>query len=262
MAPAAQASHDSMCRSVPQIPALRTRMRTSLMPISGSGTSSSPSPGPDVTFTRARMDTSRANGWPPSRPTALRRPLEGRSASSPRYRGRRNGRRVRAIRPYRDAAAEVTLSGTTEEGRTPEAFPPGVPANSSRGHILVHSHPITVRAVSVHHGPRAFEQVRRTDAKGTRSRLPRTGRGQTRRPSRRKNLGVESRPTPAWRRASSAARAGVVPLRAGHGPHASPDLRTHPGRCRGSTSWSSDTPWMCVSCYLCAVRCPPEDPHP
>ena len=24
----------------------------------------------------------------------------------------------------------------------------------------------------------------------------------------------------------------------------------------------SNTPWMCVSCYFCAVRCPQEDPHP
>ena len=43
---AAHASQPSMWRSVPQIPVLWTRMRTSLIPISGSGTVSRLSPGP------------------------------------------------------------------------------------------------------------------------------------------------------------------------------------------------------------------------
>src|ERR1039458_2415112 len=42
-----------MCRSVPQIPVMRTRTLTSLMPISGSGTSSSQRPQLGLLFTRA-----------------------------------------------------------------------------------------------------------------------------------------------------------------------------------------------------------------
>ena len=42
----AQASQTAMCRSVPQIPVLWTRIRTSLMAIGGSGTSISSRPGP------------------------------------------------------------------------------------------------------------------------------------------------------------------------------------------------------------------------
>ena len=43
---AAHGSHDSMWRSVPQMPVLWTRIRTSLMPIVGIGTSRSSRPGP------------------------------------------------------------------------------------------------------------------------------------------------------------------------------------------------------------------------
>ena len=50
----AHASHEWMCRSVPQMPVLRTRIRTSLIPISGSGTSSSQSPGSAFALTSAR----------------------------------------------------------------------------------------------------------------------------------------------------------------------------------------------------------------
>src|SRR5260370_22171254 len=42
-----------MCRSVPQMPARRTLIRTSLIPISGSGTSSSHSPGSRLLLTSA-----------------------------------------------------------------------------------------------------------------------------------------------------------------------------------------------------------------
>src|SRR5690349_12582834 len=52
---AAHASHDSIWRSVPQMPVLRTRMRTSLMPGTGTGTSRSVSPGPASVFTSASM---------------------------------------------------------------------------------------------------------------------------------------------------------------------------------------------------------------
>src|SRR4051794_11426715 len=51
----AQASQLEMCRSVPQIPVRSTRIRTSLMPISGSGTSWSHSPGSGRAFTSARI---------------------------------------------------------------------------------------------------------------------------------------------------------------------------------------------------------------
>src|SRR5579872_3534923 len=44
-----------MCRSVPQIPARRTRMRTSLMPNVGFGTSSSQRPGSRLLLTSAFM---------------------------------------------------------------------------------------------------------------------------------------------------------------------------------------------------------------
>src|SRR5579862_2698098 len=46
-----------MWRSVPQIPVLWTRIRTSLIPISGSGTSSSRSPSPGSALTSARMSS-------------------------------------------------------------------------------------------------------------------------------------------------------------------------------------------------------------
>src|SRR4051794_12251456 len=51
----AQLSQRSMWTSVPQIPVRRTRIRTSLMPCSGSGTSSSHRPGSARLFTRARI---------------------------------------------------------------------------------------------------------------------------------------------------------------------------------------------------------------
>src|ERR1051326_6512449 len=44
-----------MCKSVPQMPVLRTRISTSLIPISGSGTSRSVRPGFDSVLARARM---------------------------------------------------------------------------------------------------------------------------------------------------------------------------------------------------------------
>src|SRR5262245_3321629 len=44
-----------MCRSVPQMPVLWTRMSTSLMPALGSGTSWSQRPGSDFALTRAFM---------------------------------------------------------------------------------------------------------------------------------------------------------------------------------------------------------------
>src|SRR6266436_869146 len=48
-----------MCRSVPQIPVFETRIRTSLIPISGSGTSSSQRPSVALALTSARMRASR-----------------------------------------------------------------------------------------------------------------------------------------------------------------------------------------------------------
>ncbi len=51
----AQASHRSMCTSVPQIPVLCTRTSTSLIPISGTGTSRIQMPGSRSAFTNARI---------------------------------------------------------------------------------------------------------------------------------------------------------------------------------------------------------------
>src|SRR3954468_20551054 len=51
----AQASQRWMCTSVPQMPVRCTRIRTSLMPYSGSGTSSSQRPGSGRLFTSARI---------------------------------------------------------------------------------------------------------------------------------------------------------------------------------------------------------------
>src|SRR5581483_8812898 len=56
MVRAAQWSQSWMCKSVPQIPVLRTAIRTSLIPSSGSGTSSSRNPGPRSALTSARTD--------------------------------------------------------------------------------------------------------------------------------------------------------------------------------------------------------------
>ena len=51
----AQLSHSQMCRSVPQTPACRTRIRTSVEPQVGLATSRSSIPGPGPAFTRARI---------------------------------------------------------------------------------------------------------------------------------------------------------------------------------------------------------------
>ena len=51
----AQASHFQMCRSVPQMPVLWTRIRTSLGPVVGSGISSSQRPASDRLLTSAFM---------------------------------------------------------------------------------------------------------------------------------------------------------------------------------------------------------------
>src|SRR5229473_287709 len=53
-----------MCRSVPQMPARRTRISTSLMPMVGSGTSSSHSPGSDLLLTSAFIRWKRARRSP------------------------------------------------------------------------------------------------------------------------------------------------------------------------------------------------------
>ncbi len=59
---AAQSSHDSMCRSVPQIPVRSTRSLTSAGPGCGSGTSVSRNPGPWASLTRAFTHSS-ARRW-------------------------------------------------------------------------------------------------------------------------------------------------------------------------------------------------------
>src|SRR6185295_18726856 len=51
----AQSFQSKMCRSVPQIPVRSTRIRTSLMPISGSGTCVSVRPGPGACLVRASI---------------------------------------------------------------------------------------------------------------------------------------------------------------------------------------------------------------
>src|SRR5579862_1106877 len=100
----AQPSQASMCRSVPQIPVLWTRIRTSLMPGTGFGTRSRRRPGPASVFTSASipgLGLSLARG---------RRRGAGRSGCVGR--GRRVGRggRVRRAR-RRGRAGAVELLG-------------------------------------------------------------------------------------------------------------------------------------------------------
>src|SRR4029078_10455148 len=58
----AHGSQSAMCRSVPQMPVLCTRIRTSLIDIAGSGTSRSSRPGPGVDFTSACMVRAYSDG--------------------------------------------------------------------------------------------------------------------------------------------------------------------------------------------------------
>ena len=60
---AAHGSHDSMWRSVPQMPVLRTWTRTSLIPISGRGTSPSSSPAAGRVLTKAHIAWRSAGTW-------------------------------------------------------------------------------------------------------------------------------------------------------------------------------------------------------
>src|SRR5664280_549415 len=64
---AAQGSHASMWRSVPQIPVRWTRIRTSLIPTAGSGQSRSSRPGPSADLTRASIVSSLGVRRPASR---------------------------------------------------------------------------------------------------------------------------------------------------------------------------------------------------
>ena len=106
---AAHASHDSMCRSVPQMPVLWTRIRTSLMPISGLRHLLEPQPGPRVDLDQGehqagvpiscRISSARARSR-----RGRRRGLGRRCAGRGRRRRRRSGRRsaCRAGRRRRD----------------------------------------------------------------------------------------------------------------------------------------------------------------
>src|SRR6476619_5425559 len=58
----AHGSQSAMCRSVPQMPVLCTRIRTSLIDISGSGTSRSSRPGPAVDLTSACITRAYSDG--------------------------------------------------------------------------------------------------------------------------------------------------------------------------------------------------------
>jgi hypothetical protein len=120
---AAHGSHDSMWRSVPQIPVRWTRMRTSLMPTAGSGTSMSRRPGRAAVLTRAsigpasvRLRRRRVTRWrgclwrrgrprwperrrPGSRPTRCPRSRSGHDLPAPgRSAGRGRRRRPTASR--------------------------------------------------------------------------------------------------------------------------------------------------------------------
>ena len=99
---AAQLSHDSMCRSVPQIPVLWTRIRTSLMPIVGRGTSWSRSPGPASALTRASI---RLGGARCDQLGA------GAVLAAGRCRRRGAGRRRRRTRPATRRTARASAAG-------------------------------------------------------------------------------------------------------------------------------------------------------
>ena len=111
---AAHGSHDSMCRSVPQIPVLWTRIRTSLIPIVGSGTSRRTSPGPASGLTRASTGgrSARAGG---AAALALGLAL-GLAARA---------RRRAAGRARRRAARSTPGSGSGSGGRSRAARAPG-----------------------------------------------------------------------------------------------------------------------------------------
>ena len=94
----AQASHEWMCRSVPQMPVLRTRISTSLIPTSGSGTSSSQSPGSAFAFTSARTAPLLA-GIAEARAPQPQNDVDGRGHHAPAR--RRGARREHRRRPRR-----------------------------------------------------------------------------------------------------------------------------------------------------------------
>src|SRR3954452_2230906 len=109
---AAHASQDSMWMSVPQMPVLRTRMRTSLMPGRGSGTVSSVTPGPGAAFTSASIGPPRL-----SRPARHYRPEAGASGS-PRVVGPVDDGILHAADPLDLAPGPIT--GFEEHGRLAE----------------------------------------------------------------------------------------------------------------------------------------------
>ena len=110
------ASHASMWRSVPQMPVLRTRIRTSLMPGTGSGTRSRLSPGPATVLTSASM-------------APLPRARAARLRSVVRRAGPRSSRRSDS--PPRRCPRSRTARGRrargTPAGRGTRRRPAGVP---------------------------------------------------------------------------------------------------------------------------------------
>src|SRR5690349_10269348 len=109
----AHGSQSAICRSVPQIPVLCTRIRTSLIDISGSGTSQSSSPGPAVDFTSACMTRAYSGG--PVSDGAVR----GSGARSPLVRVRPVDHRV-LDRPDPLDLAPDTIAGFQEDRRVAE----------------------------------------------------------------------------------------------------------------------------------------------
>src|SRR6187200_2471652 len=144
----AQASQRWMWTSVPQMPVLETRIKTSLIPISGSGTSSSQRPGSARLLTSAftaRAGDSRCpggesyagarrpgrNGASRRREVLLRRP---RSVEQPdqhrRERGREERRQDRARRPDEDVDQRDDPAGHGERAEHERTDPPGL------GHVV------------------------------------------------------------------------------------------------------------------------------
>ena len=186
-------------------------MRTSLMPTSGRGTSASSRPGPACGFTRASM----------AAPYPFRRP------SAPSGRAQRRCRCGRS-RPCRRAG---TAGCQARPNRIARATGPSPrrPDDPSRGHLLVHRRPITPAVTVLRSaGVRAHEANTMPKAQVPPPPPPIGGR---RAPTFQEEvLAIDPRRLPPGDLHPVRHVRRVVPVGAGHGPHASPDLRAHPGR--------------------------------
>src|SRR5487761_1919527 len=106
---AAHASQASMWRSVPQIPVLWMRIRTSLIPTAGSGQSRSSRPGPPAVLTRASMAPSFVPYERCAAGVSARGGCRGTPGQEPRGRGVVRRRAVRIDDGVRDAADPIHL---------------------------------------------------------------------------------------------------------------------------------------------------------